>query len=63
MEKPASWFLLEKCVKNTLRKSDILSKDAGDLTASSLKMSPFHRFFSQILPVKTIQLEHWPEIG
>ena len=47
-----------------LRKSDILSKDAGGWTASLLKMSLFHRSFfskmfekhpwkSDILPVKT----------
>ena len=29
MEKAHSWFVLVKCVKKNLRKSDTLSKDAG----------------------------------
>ena len=35
-----------------LWKSDILSKDAGHRPASLLKMSLFHRYFSNILLVK-----------
>ena len=29
MDKPGSWFLLAKCLKNTCGRSDILRKDAG----------------------------------
>ena len=29
MDKPGSWFLLPKCLKKQLWKSDILCKDAG----------------------------------
>ena len=53
MEKPGSWFLLAKCVKKHLRKSDILSKDAGHRPASLPKMSLFRRCFSFILLLKT----------
>ena len=35
-----------------LWKSDILSKDAGHRLPSLLKLSVFHRCFSNILPVK-----------
>ena len=51
-----------------LWKSDILSKDPGHRPKSLLKMSLFHRCFSNILLVKTNHLvypyvEHWSEMG
>ena len=68
MDKPASWFLLGKCLKKHLWKSHILSKDAGHRPASLLKMTLFHRCFSNILLVKTNYLastsvEHWSKMG
>ena len=65
MDRPSSWFLLAKCVKKHLWKSDILRKDAGQEPASLvkmiltkdagywpvslIKMSLYHRCFSHIL--------------
>ena len=43
--KPGRWFLLAKCLKKHLWKSDNLSKDAGHWPASLLKMSLYHRYF------------------
>ena len=62
MEKPGGWFLSAKCMKNTSGRVAILGP------ASLLKMSPFHRCFSHILPVKTNYLvsqqwEHWLILG
>ena len=45
MGKPRSWFLLAKCVKKHLWKSDILSKDTDQQSASLLRISLFHRCF------------------
>ena len=50
------------------RKSGILSKNAGHRPAFLLKMSLFHRCFSNILLVNTNylvypELEHWSEMG
>ena len=47
--KPGSWFVLAKCVKKQLRKSDVSP-------ASLLKTSFFHRCFSHILVIKTNNL-------
>ena len=44
-------FTNKMCEKQ-LWKSEILSKDAGHRPASLLKMSLFHRYFSNILLVK-----------
>ena len=53
VDKPGSWFLLAKSLKKYLRKSDILNKYAGRWPASLLKMSLLHRWFSNILLLKT----------
>ena len=45
-----------KMFEKHLWKSNILSKDAGHRPASLLKMSLFHRCFSNILLVKTSYL-------
>ena len=37
-DKPSSWFLLAKCFKKRLWKSDILRKDGGHRPASLCKM-------------------------
>ena len=42
-----------KMFEKHLQKSDILSKDAGHRPAYLLKMTFFHRFFSNILLVKS----------
>ena len=57
-DKPGSWFLLAKCLKNT----------CGRWPASLLKMSLFHRCFSNILLVRTnylvyTLLKHWSKLG
>ena len=39
LNKPGCWFLLAKCLKKQLWKSDILSKDAGHWPVSLIKMS------------------------
>ena len=53
MKKPGGWFFTGKMCEKRMWKSDILSKDAGHRAASLLKMSLFHRCFSQVLQVKT----------
>ena len=45
LNKPGCWFLLAKCLKKHLWKSDILSKGAGYWPISLLKMSLYHRYF------------------
>ena len=45
LNKPGCWFLLAKCLKKHLWKSDILIKDAGHWPVSLLKMSLYHRYF------------------
>ena len=42
-----------------LSKSDILSKVAGPWPASLLEISLFHRFFSNILLLKTNYIRNW----
>ena len=54
MKKPDSWFLLARCLKIHLWKSDILSKDARQWPASLVKMSVLTvSVFSHILLLKT----------
>ena len=49
-----SWFLLAKCLRNTLRKSDILTKDADQWPVNLyLKCHSSTRCFSNFLLVKT----------
>ena len=60
-DKPGSWLLLAKCLKN----------NCGGVTfspASLLKMSLFHRCYSNILLGKTncmvsARVEHWSKMG
>ena len=61
-------LLLAQCLKKHQWKNDISSKDAGHQLVTLLKMSFYHRCFSNILLVKTnylvsAQVEHWSEIG
>ena len=62
MEKADSWFVLAKCVKKHLCKSDILSKDAGHCPGSSLKMSLFNWCFFTTFASKN-QLPGLPRNG
>ena len=48
-DKPVGWFFTSKIFEKHLSKSDILSHRP----ASLLKMSIFHKRFSNALPVKT----------
>ena len=52
MDKPGSWFLLAKCLKNTCGRVTFLYLK-GHRSSSLLKMSLFHRYFSNVLLVKT----------
>ena len=45
LNKPGSWFLLAKCLKNHLWKSDIIIKDTSHWPVSLLKMSLYHNYF------------------